>query len=76
MRLNGNKTSIAEASRVWKFRSVCEDGLANSLQKLGDLMTQSHESLQKLYECSHPELDKLVQLSSGVALGARLTGAG
>lgn len=39
-------------------------------------MTGSHESLRDLYECSHPQLDKLVELSKGAAYGARLTGAG
>lgn len=39
-------------------------------------MTQSHESLRDLYECSNPQLDRLISLSRGVALGARLTGAG
>ena len=47
----------------------------DKLQRLGDLMTASHRSLQHLYECSCPELDELVQacLDAG-ALGARLTG--
>lgn len=40
-------------------------------------MTQSHESLRDLYECSHPQLDRLVEVCHGAsALGARLTGAG
>lgn len=39
-------------------------------------MTQSHDSLRDLYECSNPQLDRLISLSRGVALGARLTGAG
>nr|CAD7443025.1 unnamed protein product [Timema bartmani] len=47
-----------------------------ALKQLGKLMTKSHESLKTLYECSHPELDKLVALSDGIALGCRLTGAG
>jgi len=47
-----------------------------ALSKLGELMGQSHESLRNLYECSHPNLDKLVQLGKGKALGSRLTGAG
>ncbi|PSN39456.1 N-acetylgalactosamine kinase [Blattella germanica] len=48
----------------------------DALCKLGELMRQSHESLQKLYECSHPNLDKLVELGEGKTLGSRLTGAG
>lgn len=39
-------------------------------------MFESHESLRDLYECSHPQLDRLVALSRNLALGARLTGAG
>lgn len=40
-------------------------------------MSDSHNSLRDLYECSHHQLDRLVEvcLSAG-ALGARLTGAG
>nr|CAD7413825.1 unnamed protein product [Timema poppensis] len=47
-----------------------------ALKQLGKLMSKSHESLKTLYECSHPELDRLVALSDGIALGCRLTGAG
>lgn len=39
-------------------------------------MAESHQSLRDDYECSHPQLDRLVELSLGKALGARLTGAG
>lgn len=47
------------------------------LRNLGRLMTQSHVSLHELYDCSHPELNRLVEdaMECG-ALGARLTGAG
>ena len=48
-----------------------------SLNRLGKLMFDSHESCSKLYQCSHPQLDQLVELSrKHGALGARLTGAG
>jgi N-acetylgalactosamine kinase len=47
-----------------------------ALSKLGELVGQSHESLQNLYECSHPNLGKLLLLGKGKALGSRLTGAG
>jgi galactokinase len=47
------------------------------LVRLGQLMFASHESCSKLYQCSHPQLDELVELSrKHGALGARLTGAG
>lgn len=67
-----------EANRVKAFQEVCRKETVSSLAlvKLGELMRQSHESLKNLYECSHPNLDKLVHLGEGKALGSRLTGAG
>eukprot|EP00252_Welwitschia_mirabilis_P002241 TRINITY_DN1214_c0_g1_i1.p1 TRINITY_DN1214_c0_g1~~TRINITY_DN1214_c0_g1_i1.p1 ORF type:complete len:503 (-),score=99.97 TRINITY_DN1214_c0_g1_i1:486-1994(-) len=72
----------SEARRVHLFRetvvssdsSLSDDAL---LEKLGNLMNESHESCSTLYECSCPELEELVKVcrESG-ALGARLTGAG
>lgn len=61
-----------------EFHAQCDnksdDGVLTSL---GRLMTASHESLRDLYECSHPQLDRLVAVShNSSALGARLTGAG
>mgnify|MGYP000235491752 FL=1 len=45
---------------------------------LGRLMNESHQSLSVEYDVSCPELDLITQLSrdSGLALGARMTGAG
>ena len=45
---------------------------------LGHLMNESHQSLSVEYDVSCPELDLITQLSrdSGLALGARMTGAG
>lgn len=65
----------SEADRVYTFRNWCEG--KKGLVDLGGLMNKSHYSLQQMYECSHPDLDKLVSIfqSSG-AYGARLTGAG
>ena len=49
----------------------------DDLEAFGILMDASHESLQKDYEVSCPELDHLVALAKeGGAFGARLTGAG
>jgi len=51
---------------------------ANNLRRFGDLMFESHRSLQFDYEVSCPELDLLVNLaqdSRGV-FGARMTGGG
>lgn len=75
---------LTEASRVWEFKKICDewkslphvDKEAKILQRLGQLMNESHFSGQNLYECSHPQLDKLVNVSKGIAYGARLTGAG
>lgn len=39
-------------------------------------MFESHVSLKELYECSHPKLDRLVELSRDLTFGSRLTGAG
>jgi len=51
---------------------------AGDLDRFGELMNASHESLRDDYEVSSPELDALVELAwkqPGV-LGARMTGAG
>ncbi len=69
---------FTEAQRVYDFKAAC-DGAAgpDTLQALGDLMFQSHESCSRHYECSHPSLDRLVELAKEHgAIGARLTGAG
>ncbi|TYZ69270.1 hypothetical protein PybrP1_000643, partial [[Pythium] brassicae (nom. inval.)] len=65
----------SEAERVREFRWACESGDSGS--HLGQLMLESHRSLQQLYECSCPELDALVECAMKAgAIGARLTGAG
>lgn len=61
---------------MWEFKKVCEEGGPYAMQRLGKLMQESHKSTQLLYECSHPKLDTLVDLSKDLAVGARLTGAG
>ncbi|KAH7967899.1 hypothetical protein HPB52_003814 [Rhipicephalus sanguineus] len=71
-----------EANRVWQFKDVCEGSHgtlspSEQLSKLGQLMNDSHTSCRDLYECSHPDLDLLVEISLRAgALGSRLTGAG
>lgn len=75
-----NLILILEAHRVYNFYEKCNiSGGQNEeaiLHELGRLMTESHFSLKDDYECSHPQLDRLVELSLNKALGARLTGAG
>lgn len=65
---------------MYNFYKKCNTQAENeetTLCELGRLMTESHRSLKDDYECSHPQLDKLVELSlHAKALGARLTGAG
>jgi galactokinase len=50
----------------------------NELNKFGQLMTASHQSLQHLYEVSCKELDIMVEaaLQCNGVLGSRMTGAG
>ncbi|XP_042890881.1 N-acetylgalactosamine kinase-like isoform X2 [Penaeus japonicus] len=67
---------FSEAHRVWEFKRICEEESETALSDLGRLMQDSHRSTKLLYECSHPKLDALVELSQGMSLGARLTGAG
>ncbi|XP_044521115.1 N-acetylgalactosamine kinase [Gracilinanus agilis] len=71
------KHVFSEAARVLQFKKICEEAPANSIQLLGDLMNQSHVSCRTLYECSCPELDRLVDICRQFgAQGSRLTGAG
>lgn len=69
-----------EAGRVLAFRRINEESSImehEKLQHLGNLMSKSHASLHKLYECSHPSVDALVERAMLCgAFGARLTGAG
>jgi N-acetylgalactosamine kinase len=65
----------SEASRVLEFEEGCRNGA--SVEELGRLMNESHESCKDLFECSCPELDETVlKCRQAGCLGARLTGAG
>lgn len=69
----------SEAKRVYAFKDTVSSNLSEQdmLEKLGDLMNESHYSCSVLYECSCPELEELVKACrDNGALGARLTGAG
>jgi len=58
--------------------TLAEEAMRNGeMDRFGDLMVQSHESLRDDYEVSTAELDEMVEsaLEAGAA-GARLTGAG
>ncbi|XP_058831793.1 N-acetylgalactosamine kinase isoform X2 [Topomyia yanbarensis] len=65
-----------ESLRVNTFIEVARQQSDEAIKLMQQLMRQSHESLKVLYECSHPNLDQLVELSDSVGVGARLTGAG
>ncbi|XP_072946927.1 N-acetylgalactosamine kinase [Epargyreus clarus] len=53
-----------------------KEGNDNTLEILGSLMSASHESLKNLFECSHKNLDILVDMSRELNVHSRLTGAG
>ena len=66
---------VSENQRTLEAVKVLQAG---DLERFGELMNQSHESLRDDYEVSSKELDTLVELARqqpGV-LGARMTGAG
>ena len=53
---------FSEAQRVLDFKKICDQRDDNSASKLGQLMNESHASTRYLYECSHPDLDILVEI--------------
>jgi len=57
---------------------VLVGSLRSSGRVRGDLLYESHRSLQSLYDCSSPELDWFVEHAAAIPqiAGARLTGAG
>ncbi|KAI3642332.1 hypothetical protein MP228_011887 [Amoeboaphelidium protococcarum] len=76
---------FSEALRVYLMRECCDtqskSGGDNALDtvwhQMGQLMNQSQESCQGLFNCSHPNLDYLISVCrKNGALGSRLTGAG
>jgi galactokinase len=66
---------IVENERVKQAREALQNG---NLEKFGELMYASHESLHNLYEVSGKELDTIVDFSKTYdnCIGARMTGAG
>ena len=77
---------LSETRRVQEFVSCsCEeltsgqgDTSTTVLQTLGILLTHSHRSCSKLYDCSSAQVDRLQQvcLQAPGAVGSRMTGAG
>jgi galactokinase len=66
---------ISENERVKEAKEVLSEG---NLQRFGELMYASHESLKELYEVSGKELDTIVEFCKTYeeCIGARMTGAG
>jgi len=66
---------ITENERVKQARETL---LSGDLNKFGELMYASHQSLQDLYEASGKELDTIVEFCKcyNDCIGARMTGAG
>jgi len=66
---------VTENHRVLEAVKVLAEG---DLERFGELMNASHESLRDDYEVSSKELDTLVELAwkQPGTLGARMTGAG
>ena len=65
---------ITENVRVLKAVQFLKD---NNAQAFGNLMNESHISMDEDYEISSPELNHIVKTAQSYgALGARLTGAG
>lgn len=65
---------VGETTRT---RFAAELLARSRLSDVGRLLYESHDSCQRLFECSSPELDTVVAAAKRAgALGARLTGAG
>ena len=81
-KLHARATHVyTEKQRVYDFAQVCADtrySYNRTAEILGRLMDSSHESCDKNYDCSCPELNALVKFFKEThrAYGARMTGAG
>ncbi|HEY6970668.1 MAG TPA: galactokinase [Candidatus Angelobacter sp.] len=66
---------VNENQRVLSAAAALETG---DLNKLGELMAESHRSLREDYQVSSPELDLMVELANQVpgTYGSRMTGGG
>lgn len=65
-------------TEIDRCEAAAEALKAKDLVAFGKLMRQSHDSLKTDFEVSCPELDRLVELASGVegVFGSRMTGGG
>ncbi|MGY5854025.1 MAG: galactokinase [Candidatus Thorarchaeota archaeon] len=66
---------VYENQRVIDGMNALKEG---QIKTFGSLLNDSHTSSKTLYEVSHPRLDLLVSLASGMdgVIGSRMTGAG
>ncbi len=77
-----DRETLARARHVVSEQKRVEEAVrvlkAKDLERFGELMFASHESLRDLYEVSCPELDLLVESVRGLdgVLGAKMSGAG
>lgn len=56
---------IAESKRVGDFKATCESQDLSEEQKvtkLGELMNESHQSCDELYDCSSTQLNELIDI--------------
>src|SRR6185437_12987330 len=55
---------FSEAQRVLDFAAACRESsdASSTAVRLGELMNQSHESCDKLFDCSCPELNELTSI--------------
>lgn len=56
------KHVLSEANRVLLFKQVCDCNSPDRLERLGELMNDSHQSCSQLYQCSSAELDELTEI--------------
>jgi len=75
------KHHLGEIDRVVKGACLLENSSKSNpdaMQKLGQFINKSHESLKNLYEVSTPELDEAVNIARSAegVLGARVMGGG
>ncbi|XP_075992647.1 N-acetylgalactosamine kinase [Anticarsia gemmatalis] len=74
---NGNGSNGCNGMTETNGSIVHKNGSSDDIINiLGRLMSDSHKSLKELYECSHPNLDQLVNISKEMGVHSRLTGAG
>lgn len=73
--------SFLESIRVEHFCKIAraiddDEDEEDAVEQMSELLSKSHASLKTLYECSHKNLDELVNIAKSFGVGARLTGAG